>query len=293
MIEKLTFLDYPNCLRLSNGTVDLIVSTDFGPRILFYGLTGGENILGLHPDARVETAIGEWRPYGGHRLWMAPENMPLSYAPDNAPVEVFEENELSTRFLSPIEEAARIQKEISVTLDETGSDAVVEHRITNQGDREIELSAWALTIMRAGGAAVVPNETFKPYGPETLLPVRSFAVWSYTDFTDPRWQFEKDFIRLRVDESLPDPQKFGVTNSRGWAAYEWENLLFVKRFDFIENADFPDLNSNTEIYTAGGFAEVETLSPLVKLAPHESIVHTETWQLFENAKIENVLEGTV
>jgi hypothetical protein len=92
---------------------------------------------------------------------------------------------------------------------------------------------------------------------------------------------------------LPDPQKFGVTNSRGWAAYEWENLLFVKRFDFIENADFPDLNSNTEIYTAGGFAEVETLSPLVKLAPHESIVHTETWQLFENAKIENVLEGTV
>jgi hypothetical protein len=290
MIEKINFHDYPNCLRLSNGTVEAVVSTDFGPRILFYGPAGGENILGLHPHARVETAIGEWRPYGGHRLWMAPENMPLSYAPDNAAVEVFEEDALSARFVSPAEEAAKIQKEIRLSLSETGSDIRIEHRITNRGDREIELAAWALTIMRAGGAAVVPHEAFKPYGPETLLPVRTMTLWSYTDFTDPRWQFDKRLIRLRVDENLPDPQKFGVLNRRGWAAYEWENLLFVKRFEFVDGARFPDMNSNTEIYTAGGFVEVETLSPLVALAPGESVVHTETWQLFENTKVEEWLE---
>ena len=290
MIEKIEFYGGANCLRLSNGEIDVIVSTDFGPRVLFYGFTDGENILGLHPDAKVETELGVWRPYGGHRLWMAPENMPLSYAPDNAPVAHFTENDFAARFVAPVEEATKIQKEIVVTLSEKGSEAVIEHRITNRGEREKELSAWALTIMRGGGAAIVPNEPHAPYSPESLLPVRSLAVWSYTDFTDSRWTFEKDFIRLRTDENLHGPQKFGVLNRRGWAAYEWQNLLFVKRFDVVERAAFPDLNCNTEVYTAGSFVEVESLSPLETLPPGEAIVHTERWQLFDNVGIDSLFE---
>ena len=85
-------------------------------------------------------------------------------------------------------------------------------------------------------------------------------------------------------------QKIGVLNRQGWAAYTWQNLLFVKRFDFIENAIYPDMNSNTEVYTGGSFIEVETLSPLQKLAPSESLVYTERWQLFENASINELFE---
>ncbi|HEX8249649.1 MAG TPA: hypothetical protein VF599_15840 [Pyrinomonadaceae bacterium] len=289
MIEKTEFHG-ANCLRLANGEIELIVSTNFGPRILFYGFTGGENILGWHPEARVETALGEWRPYGGHRLWMAPENMPLSYAPDNAPVEYFAENDFSARFVQPLENETKTQKEIVLTLNEKGSETSVEHRITNRGSEEIELSAWALTIMRGGGAAIIPNEPFKPYSGENLLPVRSAAFWSYTDLTDARWRIEKNFIRLSVDENKHDPQKIGVLNRQGWTAYEWQNLLFVKRFDFVEAAIYPDMNSNTEIYTAGSFVEVESLSPLRKLAAGETLAYTERWQLFENIKIEELIE---
>jgi hypothetical protein len=288
MIEKIEFYDRTGCLRLTNGETDLIVSIDFGPRILFYGLTGGENILGWHADAKVQTALGEWRPYGGHRLWIAPENMPLSYAPDNAPIEYFIENDFSVRLVQPFEDATKTQKEIVLTLSEKGSEATVEHRIINRGKTEIELAAWALTIMRGGGEAIIPQEPFKPYSGENLLPVRSAAFWSYTDLTDSRWRFEKNFIRLRVDENRHEPQKIGVLNRQGWTAYEWQNLLFVKKFDFVETAVYPDMNSNTEIYTAGSFVEVESLSPLQKLPPGETIVHTERWQLFENAGITDV-----
>jgi hypothetical protein len=291
MIEKNATYNDVNCLRLSNGEIDVMVSTDFGPRILFYGFSGGgENLLGWHPGARVETAIGEWRPYGGHRLWIAPENMPLSYAPDNERVETEENGDLSVNFTPPEEKAVKIQKEILITLSERGSRTAIEHRITNRGDEELEISAWALTIMRGGGAAIIPNEVFKPYGPETLLPVRSVALWSYTDFTDPRWRFEKDYIRLKVDEKLSHPQKIGILNRRGFAAYEWGNLLFVKKFDFTEGRAYPDMNSNTEIYTAGSFVEVESLSPVEKLAPGETIIHTETWELFENLETESLFE---
>jgi hypothetical protein len=278
--QKISYLNLPNCLHLSNGAVELVVTTDVGPRILKYSLVDGENILGEHPHAAVKTALGEWKPLGGHRLWIAPENMPLSYAPDNSPVKYLVEGN-SVKLVQAFEAATNTQKQIEIILAEQGSDVEVRHKITNVGDEEMEISAWALTIMRGGGTAIVPHEPFAPYSHSTLLPVRSFAVWSYTDFTDPRWQFEKDEIRLRVDETRGEPQKIGVLNKQGWAAYEWDDLHFTKRFEYIENAAYPDYNSNTELYTAGSFVEVETLSPLKKLQSNEAVEYIEHWELLK------------
>jgi hypothetical protein len=279
-VKKIQYKNLQNCIRLTNGEIEIVVTTDVGPRIIFYAFVGGENILGEHFDLKTETALGEFKPYGGHRLWIAPENMPNSYAPDNALVEYeFDKAKNSIRLVQPIEVVTKTQKEITVTLAEKGSDVMVHHKITNRGDREIELAAWALTIMRGGGEVLLPNEPFAPYGAETLLPVRNLTVWSYTDFDDSRWSFDREFIRLRVDESKKEPQKIGVLNRQGWAKYKSGDLEFVKRFDFVENAIYPDMNSNTELYTAGSFVEIETLAPLQKLAPDASTEHIEYWSL--------------
>ena len=182
--ERVTEIDLPNCLRLNNSEVEIVVTTDVGPRILGYAFIGGENILGLHPEAKVETALGEFKPYGGHRLWIAPENMPNSYAPDNTSIEyAFDETKNSIRLMQAIESVTKTQKEITVTLDEKGSGVSINHRITNRGDEMIELAPWALTIMRGGGEALIPNEPFAPYSGKTLLLVRNLAIWSYTDFS--------------------------------------------------------------------------------------------------------------
>ena len=280
LMEKIQFSDFQNCVRLTNGEIEIVVTTDFGPRIIAYNYIGGENVLGVHADQQAETALGIWKPYGGHRLWIAPENMPNTYAPDNAPVEYFCDEQInSIRLVQPIETITRTQKEITVTLDEHGSGVTVRHKITNLSGSEIELAAWALTVMRSGGEISIPNESFAPYGAETLLPVRNLAVWSYTDLSDSRWKFEKDFIRLRVDSKKSAPQKIGVLNRQGWAQYRLTDVIFIKRFQHFENAVYPDMNSNMEIYTAGDFVEIETLAPLVHLKSRSSTEHTEFWQL--------------
>jgi len=281
MIKTTEYQNLQNCLEISNGDAKLIVSTDVGPRILFYGFDGGENILGWHPEAEVNTALGKWKPYGGHRLWRAPENMPLSYAPDNNPVDFTKEGDLAVRLVPPLETATNLQKEMTVTIVASGTAVTIDHKITNRGSEEIEIAAWALTIMRPGGEVIIPNEPFKPYSPETLLPVRSIALWSYADFTDPRWKFEKEQIRLRVDEKVNTQQKIGVLNRQGRAGYAWEDLSFIKSFDFTEDAAYPDMNSNMEVYTDGGFVEIETLSPLNKLAPGDAVHHHEHWELLK------------
>ncbi|MDQ3130455.1 MAG: hypothetical protein M3Q99_06810 [Acidobacteriota bacterium] len=279
-MEKISYYNLPNCVRLTNDEIEMFVTTDVGPRIVGYSFIGGENILGLHLQAKVETELGIWKPYGGHRLWIAPENMPNSYAPDNAPVEYFfDEKNNSARFVQPIEPVTKTQKEITVTLDGKGSGVRINHRITNRGSQPFESAIWALTIVQGGGEVFIPNETFARYSPETLLPVRNLTCWSYTDFTDSRWRFEKDFIRLKVDENKPEPQKIGIQNKQGWAMYRRGNLEFVKKFDYIENALYPDLNSNTEIYVAGSFVEIESLAPLRRLVSGESAEHDEVWNL--------------
>ncbi len=279
MISMVEYQDVPNCVQISNGDARLIVSTEMGPRVLFFGYEDGENILGWHPQAAVETAIGTWRPYGGHRLWVAPENMPLSYDPDNRPIEYEEVSDFSAVFRSPVGKGYPVDKEMTVSLAETGSAATIAHRLINRGDSEFEIAAWALTIMRRGGVVIVPNEPLAGYSPDNLLPVRSMALWPYTDFTDPRWSFEKESIRLAVDEKAAGAQKFGVLNKQGWAAYDWNGLRFTKRSEYIEGAVYPDMNSNFEFYTDGGFVEIETLSPLRNLRHGESLIHDEHWEL--------------
>jgi hypothetical protein len=283
MINETSFENF-NGIELTNGTARIVAAKDFGPRIVAYLIGDEPNILGWHPHAAVTTELGEWRPYGGHRLWMAPENMPLSYSPDSEPVRVEELSELSMSVTGDID-AAKVEKRMTISMDGSGSGVTIEHRLTNHGEPR-EMSAWALTIMAPGGEAVVPNEPFAPYSGETLLPVRSMAVWSYTDFTDPRWTFTKEEIRIRVDESLGHQQKIGILNRQGWAGYRLGGLFFKKSFDYIEGAAYPDMNSNTEIYTAGSFVEVESLSPLKRLETGESIAYTERWELAERSDVQ-------
>lgn len=281
-MQKIQFSNFQNCLRLTNDQVEVVVSTDFGPRILAYNFIGGENVLGIHQEAKVETALGEFRIYGGHRFWIAPENMPNTYAPDNTPVEYFfEEEKNSIRLIQPFEPISKTQKELTITLDKTGSGVTIQHQITNRGEAEIELAIWGLTIMRGGGEVFIPNESYAPYSAETLLPVRNLTVWSYTDFSDSRWKFEREFIRIKVDPAKVEPQKIGILNKQGWAKYRVGNIEFTKNFEFDQSAVYPDMNSNMEIYVAGDFIEVESLAPLCRLKEGELAEHVETWGLTE------------
>jgi hypothetical protein len=276
-VQKTTWRGF-EALQISNGTVELVLTTGIGPRIVRYGFVGGDNALGeMAPNAPpTKTALGEWRLYGGHRLWAGPEAMPRTYAPDSAPIKATVQG--STVSLAQPTDAAGIEKVITVTLAASGAGVTLEHRLTNRGLWPIEVAPWALTVMHGGGFVIIPNEPYRSHEDE-LLPTRAMAAWGYTDFSDPRWTWGKRYIRLRTDASMKEPQKIGVSNRRGWAGYFRNGLLFVKRFDWIEGGSYPDFGVNTETYTSENFVELETLGPVRTLAPGESAVHEERWTL--------------
>ena len=87
-IEKTNYKGWPNCYRISNGEVELIVTSDIGPRVMRYGFAGGQNLFWEEPQSLGKTGSPKWELIGGHRLWHAPEAQPRTYAPDNSAIEI-------------------------------------------------------------------------------------------------------------------------------------------------------------------------------------------------------------
>ncbi len=286
-VEKVQYLSLPNCYKLSNGTVEVIVTTDAGPRVIRYGFPGGDNAFAEIPETTVKTELGEWKPLGGHRLWTAPEAWPRSYAPDSNPVEFKMEGANSVRLIQPVEEKTGIQKEMIVSLDSEGTGVTVTHRLTNRNLWAVDTACWALSIMNGGGTTIIPQEPFASHDDvqNGLLPARRLVLWPFTDMTDPRWTFGKQYIRLKTDEAIKEAQKIGCANKRGWAAYHRKDTLFVKRFPYIDGSTYPDQGCNNETYTAAAFMELETLAPMRHLNWGESAEHVERWSLFKNVDI--------
>ncbi len=278
-LTRISYGGWPNCYQLSNGVVDLVLTTDVGPRIIRFGFGGEKNEFVELPEVG-QTGGSEWHSYGGHRLWHAPEHMPRTYYPDNNPVQI-EEHEGFVRLVQSIEPTTGIQKEMDLYLDDSAAKVQVVHRLVNKNLWPVELAPWALSVMAPGGVSIVPLPPRGPH-PLNMLPANTVALWAYTNMADPRWTWGHEFIMLRQDVAMVEPQKVGFYTPSGWAAYARGDHLFVKTFDPRQGAVHPDFNSNVELFTNEAILEVETLGAMVKLLPETAVTHTETWNLFAN-----------
>lgn len=294
-MEITPYAGWPNCIRLSNREIECVVTTDVGPRVIRLGFKGSRNLF-AELDGLGETRGPVWKSYGGHRLWHAPEDPVRTYYPDNDPV-AYEWRNGTLLLKPPMEKTTGIAKEIEIRLDPERNNLRVTHRMRNDGLWPVTLSVWCLSVMAKGGFAVLPQEDYKGHGPEALLPARSMALWSYTDMSDPRWTWGKEFVILRQDPAAQTPQKAGWLNRKGWSAYALEDEVFIKRITFDPQAEYPDFNTNTQFFTNAEILEVETLSPLIRLAPGRSIDHIEEWSLHrgrlepEESGLRKVLAG--
>ncbi|MDY7040864.1 MAG: hypothetical protein SVX38_08365 [Chloroflexota bacterium] len=280
LVEKVVYRGWPRCYRLANDETELIVTGDVGPRIIRFGFIGDSNEFGEHAGQVGRVGGSEWRIYGGHRLWHSPEDKVRTYYPDNEPVEIFEENG-TVRVVQPTEPTTGIQKEMALTL-EAANRVEVRHLLRNVGPWPVELAPWALSVMAQGGVGIVPQPT-KAH-PDRLLPNRTVVLWPYTDMTDERIHWGSRFIILHQDRNARSRTKIGLNSSDGWAAYLRRDHLFLKSFEYVEGARYPDYGCSLEMYTDEQILELETLGPLQLLAPGDVAEHIEHWFLFRGIK---------
>lgn len=285
-IETVHYRGWGEVVRLANTTVEVLVLTHVGPRILSYGLIGGENQLHEFTEQCGLTNDGQYHSYAGHRLWVSPE-VERTYYPDNVPVQVTPLAD-GAKFTAPVESAppgTGLQKEMQVQLASEGAQVTLTHRIKNKSAAATEMAPWALTVMEAGGRAILPLAPRHAMDKQHLLPEGLMALWSYTDLADPRWTFGTQYVQLTTEASPSArfrEQMLGIYNPQGWAAYHRSGHLFVKRAAVELGRTYPDFGCNFETYTEPGFLELETLAPLRSLRPGETAEHVERWWLHKD-----------
>jgi len=282
-MEKIAYKDWKNCYRLTNGQWEMVVVADIGPRIIRLARVGGPNILGEVPGA----GEGEWKLYGGHRLWHAPEAMPRSYAPDNKPPKV-EAAADRLRLTADTEPETGIQKTMEISLRVDDKCATLIHKLTNHGPWPVQLGAWALTVMAKEGYsfAPFPSGEFK-----SLLPCGVLAIWPYVDWKDSRLTIGHSHVIIHQNPAISRRMKIGMSSTEGWAGYWLNQDLFVKRFDPLPNAVYPDFGCALELFANDAIAEVESVGPLTHLEPGESLKHVERWYLFSGVDFDGTEES--
>lgn len=291
-IEKTAYKGWPNCYRLTNGEVDLIVTTDVGPRVIRYGFVKGQNLFKEFDAELGKSGEKEWKPRGGHRIWFAPEDIKDTYALDNGPVKAEVKGD-TILLIQPVEPETGLEKQIEVKLAATGSAVQVTHRIMNTRNAVRELAPWALTMMAQGGHGITG---FPPRGthPEVLAPTNPLVMWAFTDLSDSRWTYSKKYLVLKQDRNNKgQPQKIGHFNKDTWGAYLLGTDLFVKKYQADPSKPYTDKGCSYETFTNAEFLELETLGPLTKLQSGQRIEHVEQWTLHRNIKISSFDDATL
>ncbi|HSM25885.1 MAG TPA: hypothetical protein VK856_13565 [Anaerolineaceae bacterium] len=264
------------CVLLENNNIQLTISRSIGPRILGLNIPDKKNLFAELPDFVTDLPDGsKYNFYGGHRLWMAPEHLPLTYEHDDQPVQIISEKN-SVLIKKDIERNTGLEKTICLKLDPDKASVSVEHVLKNSGKKSLECAPWAITQFRIGGVVILPQSRLET----GLLPNRSLAIWPYTNMKDSNFEWGNDFILLNA--IVDSPFKIGFPNPRGWLAYWLDGCLFVKHAPFEAQVNYYDMGSSSECYCNDTFLELETLGPKTKMEPGDSVTHVETWTLFDN-----------
>lgn len=280
-LEKINFKGWENCLKLSNGEAELVISVGLGPRILSYRRVNGVNFMKNFDEQLADIRKDEWQSYGGHRLWHAPEVFPRTYYPDVEPVKS-DWNGRVLRLQCVVESTTGLQKEIEIELAESGTEVKLCQRIFNRNPWAVTFAPWGLSVMAPGGTAIVPQEPFVPHGAgegESFEYARPLVLWKFTNMADPRFVWGEKYIRMRQDDRFESKQKFGGTIKAAWAGYALDKEIFLKHFEYDPNAIYPDGGCNAEFFTMPGFLEIESLGPLAAVEPGAYSELNESWRI--------------
>ena len=156
MKHRQTDFEGHKAIELTTKKARLVITTDTGPRIAFFGKSDGENLLFWD---KKELGRGDWKLRGGHRVWPAkpgPDESEDSYRPDNGPCKV-EEKDGWLYVRGEKDTVTGTRRDIGVKV-ETDNRLQVDSVIANESEMLYSCSTWALTctLPRKGTRYGVP-----------------------------------------------------------------------------------------------------------------------------------------
>jgi len=283
-LEKIEYRNWPNCYRISNGLISLVVNADAGGRIMVFERDGINLIyenpeqdgllledflkLGFDPD-------GGRFDYGQERQTQDKHSLTFM---GKWQAEILSEHYL--KLTSAPDYALGILSTRTFELDPKSPCLRIIQTMKNISSKPSNYFFWGRTLVKPEGKLIMP------VNPESNIP----GYWGRYIWGDPE-QFlidENDkgvSLKDGIFSLIPlnaENEKYGTDSMDGWMAYGYKSILFVKKYDFQPKAEYGELYGLTNIfYTNKRFAEMEPVSALAHLSPEEEISYAEDWYLLD------------
>ncbi len=270
---------WTDAFSIWNSEVRVGLVPEVGGRILEYAF-GGENILYQPPGLEGQTLETRKREFsgGGYQCDIGPE---IRGIPEHANLWLGN-YAWSLRPGSAIELTSRrelgIQLSKEFIFDPDSGDLGITQRMKNVSALPVSYCLWDRTVCRGGGFAFFPLST------DSRFPAR----WSIRRTVDGRFVYDgkspastnvQILNGILIAKTKGEATKIGADSRAEWIAYVRGRLLFIKYFPWDKKGSYTDGGNTVELYWDQETAELEPLSPEVKLAPGQSCVFPEKWAL--------------
>lgn len=265
-------------IQIKNKVATLMVTTEYGPRICFFGKNVGKNILYWDKDG---ISYKNWKLYGGHRVWLTrplADETEDTYQEDNTPCDI---EELPNGVIVKAKPtASNIVRGMEIRANEDYSFDVIGF-IENKGPMLYSAGVWSPTCIEPEGKvmAVAIGDDESSWDAVKIVIPRRFAG-NECKINDPQVSFTEKYM---VVEPKGEVAKRCAYSAKGIVAMNWkdENLSFIKKVTSIRDGKYQMGGCNTALFVGKDnfMAEMETYGEEKVIYPGEKIVHKENWKL--------------
>lgn len=276
---------FDDAIEITNGVVRLAVAPSVG-RVVHFGYAGGDNLLWISKDDIYDTPPGPGNYYniGGDKLWVAPQPLWKSaFGHDNWPPEgvidgsawtVVEQADDSITIQSPESPDYGVVVRRTFHLPPSKSQAVITNAILRIQANPHPLQIWTVTQINPPATAVLDIAKDGPAMPSAFLKM--------TDETPAKVE---GYVQIlgegdAVEWTLKGDAYAKLGSLGRWVAGVYDGTIFRQSTRFDTHGAYPEASS-VQVYRAGDYTELELLSPLVQLAPGETLSNTVTWALVQ------------
>ena len=283
--KRVKFLNYPECIELSNGTTTVILGPHSGGRVLKYEFKG-KDVLYLDPrEAEWGTEKAKGRKFtSAGRFDIGPEYIiPRHEALWSGEWGAEITGPRAARMVSQVDKATGVMLTRQFTLAKDSSHLSCKQIIMNLSGETVRWCHWSRTFAKGGGIVVIPIDEMPARLPKgyVMYPARNLI----------NLQPEDSMVRRRGNflEILGPPAhpKLGL-DSNGWMAYQLpEDVAFVKVYETPKDRPYSEVAAfNTSVWypkqSKIPTVELEPIGPANEIAPNTSASFTEDWFILEN-----------
>lgn len=278
-VEMRSFHGKPGALSLTSEDtgISAVVTPSFGGRVMFYGIEA-ENLLWVPRVNGASSALEA----GGYQLDIGPESRGIPARPTlwAGQYRSHSPRDFTVVVKSLPDPLLGVQLIKEIVVDPESGDLGVTQIITNVSPREVSFCHWDRTLVQPDGFVIVPLNKKSRF--KKKWAVRRGEVGEYVYDGDAP---ESDRVQIKSGvlyaKASGKSTKIGVDSDAGWVAYAWRHYLFIKYFPHYASGDYTDGGCTVELFWNERFAELEPLSPEVKLKPGEGYRFPELWRIIE------------